>query len=215
MQNQGLYLNEFETANCGAGFICNLKGQKSNQIIHDALEILIKLEHRGAVSSDGRTGDGAGILIDIPHEFFKRVCDFELPNPKEYAVGQVFLPKKFNQSSYCETVFESELKNQGLQILGWREVPVDTSNLGAIAATTQPKIKQIFIEKGNNELTDLEFNAKLFAARKISEHTITKSKISESNYFYLSSLSTTTLIYKGLLMPEDMGGFYVDLRQPV
>ena len=214
MQNQGLYLNEFETANCGAGFICNLKGQKSNQIIHDALEILIKLEHRGAVSSDGRTGDGAGILIDIPHEFFKRVCDFELPNPKEYAVGQVFLPKKFNQSSYCETVFESELKNQGLQILGWREVPVDTSNLGAIAATTQPKIKQIFIEKGNNELTDLEFNAKLFAARKISEHTITKSKISESNYFYLSSLSTTTLIYKGLLMPEDIGRFYVDLRQP-
>jgi glutamate synthase (ferredoxin) len=79
MKDQGLYLSEFERDNCGAGFICNLKGQKSNQIIHDALEILIKLEHRGAVSSDGRTGDGAGILIDIPHEFFSRVCDFELP----------------------------------------------------------------------------------------------------------------------------------------
>ena len=214
MQNQGLYLNEFETANCGAGFICNLKGQKSNQIIHDALEILIKLEHRGAVSSDGRTGDGAGILIDIPHEFFQRVCDFNLPKAREYAVGQVFLPKKFNQSSFCESVFEKELKKQGLQIFGWREVPVDTSNLGAIAAKTQPKVKQIFVGKGEKELNELEFNAKLFAARKISEHTITKSKISESNYFYLSSFSTTTLIYKGLLMPEDIGRFYVDLKQP-
>ncbi len=214
MQNQGLYLNEFETANCGAGFICNLKGIKSNQIIHDALEILIKLEHRGAVSSDGRTGDGAGILIDIPHEFFQRVCDFDLPEYKEYAVGQVFLPKKLNQSSYCEAVFESELKKQGLSILGWRDVPVDTSNLGAIAAKTQPKIKQIFVAKGEDSLTELQFNAKLFAARKISEHIISKSKISESSYFYLSSFSSTTLIYKGLLMPEDIGRFYVDLRQP-
>ncbi|WP_075343683.1 glutamate synthase large subunit [Tenacibaculum agarivorans] len=214
MKDQGLYLNEFERDNCGAGFICNLKGQKSNQIIHDALEILIKLEHRGAVSSDGRTGDGAGILIDIPHDFFTRVCDFELPEVKEYAVGQVFLPKKFNQSSYCESVLENELKRQGLQVLGWREVPVDTSNLGAIAAKTQPKIKQVFVGKGKEVLTELQFNAKLFAARKISEHKIAASKISESNYFYLSSLSTTTIIYKGLLMPEDIGRFYVDLKQP-
>ena len=214
MENQGLYLNEFERDNCGAGFICNLKGEKSNQIIHDALEILIKLEHRGAVSSDGRTGDGAGILIDIPHEFFKRVCNFSLPEIKEYAVGQVFLPKKFNQSSYCEKVLEEEFKKQGLHVLGWRDVPVDTSNLGAIAAKTQPKIKQIFVAKGEKELTDLQFNAKLFAARKISEHTIANSKISECNYFYLSSLSTTTLIYKGLLMPEDIGRFYTDLKQP-
>ena len=214
MEDQGLYLNEFERDNCGAGFICNLKGKKSNQIIHDALEILIKLEHRGAVSSDGRTGDGAGILIDIPHDFFNRVCNFTLPESKDYAVGQVFLPKKFNQSSYCEKVLETELKKQGLHILGWRDVPVDTSNLGAIAAKTQPKIKQIFVTKGEKEITDLQFNAKLFAARKISEHTIANSKISESSYFYLSSLSTTTLIYKGLLMPEDIGRFYTDLKQP-
>lgn len=214
MEDQGLYLKEFERDNCGAGFICNLKGEKSNQIIHDALEILIKLEHRGAVSSDGRTGDGAGILIDIPHEFFSRVCDFELPEPREYAVGQVFLPKKFNQSAYCQDVFESELKKQGLHVLGWRDVPVDTSNLGTIAAKTQPKTKQIFVGKGDEELTDLQFNAKLFAARKIAEHTIEKSKISERKYFYLPSFSTTTIIYKGLLMPEDIGRFYVDLRQP-
>jgi len=92
MEKQGLYLPEFEHDNCGAGFICNLKGKKSHEIIHQALEILVKLEHRGAVSADGKTGDGAGILIDIPHNFFKRICNFELPEPKEYAVGMVFLP---------------------------------------------------------------------------------------------------------------------------
>ena len=214
MKDQGLYLSDFERDNCGAGFICNLKGQKSNQIIHDALEILIKLEHRGAVSSDGRTGDGAGILIDIPHEFFSRVCDFDLQSAGEYAVGQVFLPKKFNQSSYCQNVFEKELKNQGLSVLGWRDVPVDTSNLGVIAARTQPKTKQLFVGKGTEKLTKLQFNAKLFAARKITEHTVSKSKISEAKYFYLPSFSTTTIIYKGLLIPEDIGRFYSDLRQP-
>ena len=214
MKDQGLYLSDFERDNCGAGFICNLKGQKSNQIIHDALEILIKLEHRGAVSSDGRTGDGAGILIDIPHEFFSRVCDFDLPSAGEYAVGQVFLPKKFNQSSYCQNVFEKELKNQGLSVLGWRDVPVDTSNLGVIAARTQPKTKQLFVGKGTEKLTKLQFNAKLFAARKITEHTVSKSKISEAKYFYLPSFSTTTIIYKGLLIPEDIGRFYSDLRHP-
>lgn len=214
MIDQGLYLSEFERDNCGAGFICNLNGEKSNQIIHDALEILIKLEHRGAVSADGRTGDGAGILIDIPHEFFKRVCNFELPEPRKYAVGQVFLPRKFNQSAFCQDIFEKELKAQGLTILGWRNVPVDTSNLGTLAAQTQPKTRQVFVGKGKEKLSDIQFNAKLFAARKIAEHEIHKSKISESKYFYLPSFSTTTIIYKGLLKPEDIGRFYVDLRQP-
>jgi len=213
MKEQGLYLPEFERDNCGAGFICNLNGEKSHQIIHNALEILVKLEHRGAVSSDGKTGDGAGILIDIPHDYLKRVCEFELPEAREYAVGMVFLPKSFNQNNYCITTFEDELKKQGLAILGWREVPVDTSNLGKIAAKTEPKIKQIFVGKNNIELTDLQFNAKLFAARKIAEHKIQKSKISEANYFYLSSFSTTTIIYKGLLVPEDIGRYYLDLKE--
>ncbi len=141
MQDQGLYLNQFETANCGAGFICNLKGEKSNEIIHNALEILVKLEHRGAVSSDGRTGDGAGILIDVPHDFFKRVCHFSLPAQKEYAVGMVFLPKSINQTNYCVQVFEEEIIKQGLEIIGWRDVPVDTSCVGEIAAKSQPKTK--------------------------------------------------------------------------
>ncbi|MCH7524235.1 MAG: hypothetical protein IIC74_04300, partial [Bacteroidetes bacterium] len=121
---QGLYLPEFEHENCGAGFICSLKGIKSNDIIHKALEILEKLEHRGAVSSDGKTGDGAGILIDIPHDFFVNNCDFKLPKVGDYAVSNVFLPRKENQQHYCTTVFEKHIKEQELKILGWRNVPI-------------------------------------------------------------------------------------------
>ena len=211
---QGLYLPEFERDNCGAGFICNLNGEKSNKIIHDALDILVKLEHRGAVSSDGRTGDGAGILIDIPHSYFSRICEFKLPKPKEYAVGMVFLPKRNNQSNYCISIFGQEIKKQGLEVLGWRKVPVDTSSLGEIASKTEPKIKQLFVGKNNLKLTEIQFNAKLFAAKKIAQHTIANSKISEHNYFYLPSFSTTTIIYKGLLIPEDIGRYYTDLKEP-
>ncbi|SED68735.1 glutamate synthase (NADH) large subunit [Tenacibaculum sp. MAR_2010_89] len=213
MKDQGLYLNEFERDNCGAGFICNLHGKKSNKIIHNALEILVKLEHRGAVSSDGKTGDGAGILIDIPHDFFKRVCNFEIPSYKEYAVGMVFLPQNKYQLNFCINIFEEELKNQDLRILGWRDVPVDSNCIGNIAAKSEPYTKQIFIDKNAQSLTDLEFNAKLFAARKITEHIIANSKLSEANYFYVPSLSTTTIIYKGLLIPEDIGIYYKDLQE--
>ena len=112
VKEQGLYLPEFEHDNCGAGFICNLNGIKSNDIIHKALDILIKLEHRGAVSSDGRTGDGAGILFDIPHTFFKKVCEFSIPEPREYAVGMVFMPKSSNQVDFCKTTFEKAISDQ-------------------------------------------------------------------------------------------------------
>ena len=211
VKEQGLYLPEFEHDNCGAGFICNLNGIKSNDIIHKALDILINLDHRGAVSSDGRTGDGAGILFDIPHDFFKKVCDFEIPEAREYAVGMAFMPKSKNQTDFCKTTFEDSLRNQNLQILGWRDVPVDASNLGQIAAEKEPIVKQVFVGKNGLELTEQQFNAKLFAARKFAEHTIRNSKISESHMFYFSSFSTTTIIYKGLLMPEDISRYYTDL----
>ncbi len=213
MKRQGLYLPEFEHDNCGAGFICNLKGKKSHTIIHQALEILIKLEHRGAISADGRTGDGAGILIDIPHKFFNRVCSFSLPKPKEYAVGMVFFPKSYNQCDYCIKILELHIEKQGLAVLGWRDVPVDTSKLGEIASQTEPKIKQVFVGKNNLELSEKQFNAKLFSARKQAEHAIKASKISERHFFYLPSFSTTTIIYKGLLVPEDIGNYYTDLKQ--
>ena len=210
-EKQGLYLPEFEHDNCGAGFICSLNGERTNQIIHEALEILIKLEHRGAVSSDGKTGDGAGILIDIPHQFFNKVCDFDLAKPKEYAVGMVFLPQSKNQNQYCIKVLENEILNQGLKILGWRDVPVNSTHLGRIAKKNEPKIKQIFVGKSKLKLTEHAFNAKIFAARKIAEHKINASKLKDSKQFYIPSFSTTTLIYKGLLIPEDIRNYYHDL----
>ena len=211
-KKQGLYSSEFEHDNCGAGFICSLKGEKTNGIIGKALNILDKLEHRGAVSSDGKTGDGAGILIEIPHEFLKSQCNFKLPDINNYAVGMVFLPQKKNQREYCTAILENEFKNQGLNFIGWREVPVNKSVLGKISAKTEPYISQIFIEKG--DISEHEFNVKLFIARKISENKILSSKISERSFFYLPSLSSRTLIYKGLLVPEDIKSYYRDLSNP-
>ena len=211
MKEQGLYSPLFEHENCGAGFICSLKGEKTNIIIHRALNILTCLEHRGAVSSDGRTGDGAGILIEIPHKFFSRVCDFDLPKPVDYAVGMLFLPQKINQSDYCKKVFEEEVSNQNLKIIGWRDVPVNSKVVGTIASKSQPSIKQVFISKEHENQTESEFNLKLFIARKIAENKIFSSPLSQKNFFYFSSLHTRTIIYKGLLIPEDIERFYIDL----
>jgi len=215
LKKQGMYLPEFEHDNCGAGFICSLKGIKSNDIIHKALEILEKLEHRGAVSADGRTGDGAGILIDIPHDFFVTNCKFKLPEAGNYAVSNVFLPKKINQQVYSIGILEKHIKEQGLKVIGWRDVPLDESVLGEIAAKTQPAVKQIFVGKEDDAQDEFQFNLKIFIARKKAEHEIYSSKLSESSYFYLPSLSTKILIYKGLLVPEDIKLFYKDLNDPL
>jgi len=213
-KKQGLYSPEFEHDNCGAGFICSLKGEKTNDIIHKALNILTCLEHRGAVSSDGKTGDGAGILIEIPDVFFRKECKFQLPEPYEYAVGMLFLPKKNNQSKYCINIFEKEISKQNLSIIGWREVPINSKVLGKIAAETQPNIKQVFIGKNGQKLSESEFNTKLFVARKIAENEIYNSALSQKQYFYFPSLHNRTLIYKGLLIPEDIDRFYLDLSNP-
>ncbi|MFK7814421.1 MAG: glutamate synthase large subunit [Maribacter sp.] len=214
LKKQGLYSPEFEHDNCGAGFICSLKGKKSNDIIHKALEILDKLEHRGAVSADGKTGDGAGILIDIPHDFFKAECDFDLPEPGQYAVSNVFLPRKENQRDFCISAFEENIKKQGLQLLGWRDAPVNRSVPGRIAMETEPFVKQIFIAKESEKQDAFTFDLKLFTARKVTEHTIIKSKLSESPFFYVPSLSTKIIIFKGLLMPKDISLYYKDLMDP-
>lgn len=214
LKQQGLYLPEFEHDNCGAGFICSLKGVKSNDVIHKALEILEKLEHRGAVSADGRTGDGAGILIDIPHTFFKNNCpELTLPKPGNYAVGNVFLPTKDNQREFCKTVFQKHIEDQGLELLGWRKVPVDHQHQGEIASQTEPCIEQVFVgkPKGMDEYT---FMVKRYIARKKAEHQISRSKLSQSHYFYLPSLSSTIIIFKGLLKPEDISRYYTDLLHP-
>jgi glutamate synthase (ferredoxin) len=215
MKKQGLYDPIFEHENCGAGFICSLEGKKTNGIIHRALNILTCLEHRGAVSSDGRTGDGAGILIQIPHEFFVKECNFEIPDPTEYAVGMLFLPQKVNQSNFCIKIFEDEINKQNLKIIGWRDVPVNSKVVGSIAAKSQPIIKQVFIGKETSDQSEEDFNLKLYLARKISENNIYTSPLTQSDFFYFSSLHNRTIIYKGLLIPEDIERFYIDLSNPL
>ena len=215
MKKQGLYDPIFEHENCGAGFICSLKGKKTNDIIHRALNILTCLEHRGAVSSDGRTGDGAGILIQIPHDFFVKECDFEIPDPTQYAVGMLFLPQKVNQSNFCINIFEDEINKQNLKIIGWRDVPVNSKVVGSIASKSQPIIKQVFIAKESSDQTEEDFNLKLYLARKISENKIYNSPLTQSDFFYFSSLHNRTIIYKGLLIPEDIERFYIDLSNPL
>jgi len=213
-KKQGLYDPEFEHDNCGAGFICSLKGTKTNLIISNALDILSCLEHRGAVSSDGRTGDGAGILIEIPHLFFSKQCDFKLPVETKYAVGMLFLPQKKTQANQCINIFQDEIERQSLKIIGWRDVPVNSKVVGEIASKTQPIIRQVFIGKIDEKQSEKNFNIKLFIARKISENRIYSSELTQKKYFYFSSLSTRTIIYKGLLMPEDIKRFYIDLTNP-
>ena len=211
-KEQGLYSPRFEHDNCGAGFICSLKGKKTNDIIHKALDILCKLEHRGAVSSDGKTGDGAGILIEIPHDFFISKCDFKIPKINEYAVGMTFLPSKKDEREICIKSFEKEILNQGLKILGWRNVPVDKKHIGKIASKTEPYFKQVFVSKGKKNISEEEFNIKLYIARKTSESLIRNSQLSQKDFYYFSSLSPRTIIYKGLLTPQDIGKYFIDLN---
>lgn len=214
IEKQGLYLPEFEHENCGAGFICSLKGIKSNDIIHKALEILEKLEHRGAVSSDGKTGDGAGILIDIPHDFFQQECHFELPEAGRYAAGNVFLPKSENQRNYCIQIFEKNCNLAGLKVHGWRRVPVDHEVPGTIASRSEPNVWQVFISPEGEEKDQLVFERNLFVARKKTENEIRTSKLSQSSFFYIPSLSPRIIIFKGLLTPLNIRRYYRDLQDP-
>jgi glutamate synthase (ferredoxin) len=213
LEAQGLYLPEFEHDNCGAGFICSLKGERSNDIIHKALEILVRLKHRGAVNADGKTGDGAGILIDIPHSFYKSKVSFELPERGAYAMANVFLPQKENQREFCENTLVSELEAQGLQFLGWRTTPVDASVLGEIAKQSEPLVRQLFVGRPK-DMDERTFEIKRYIARKKAEHTIWNSRLSESKIFYIPSFSTKVVIYKGLLIPEDISAYYLDLQDP-
>ena len=213
-QDLGLYSPTMEKDNCGAGFICDLNGRKSNKIIHNALEILVRLTHRGAVSADGKTGDGAGILMKIPHDFFVKDCrknEIFLPEEGRYAVGMVFLPQDNEQRRRCMGAFKRSVTEEGLNLLGWREVPVNTDALGRIAKETEPKVMQVFVGRGEEDLSEEEFGIRLYISRKAVENEIRESDMCEKNFFYIPSFSTTTIIYKGLIKPEDMSEYYPDL----
>src|SRR5881396_3713068 len=169
---QGLYDPQFEHEACGVGFVVNIKGRKSHAIIQQALEVLLNLDHRGACGCEANTGDGAGILIQPPHEFFKLVAKearVTLPSPGEYGVGTVFLPQKRNQRSECEKIFARIVAEEGQRLLGWRTVPTNNGSLGTTAKMAEPFVRQVFIRRDAKLTDDLAFERKLYVIRKRAE----------------------------------------------
>jgi glutamate synthase (ferredoxin) len=216
-EKQGLYDPRFEHDSCGVGFVVNIKGQKSHDIVRQALTVLMNLRHRGACGCEANTGDGAGILMQIPHEFLKKVCAKEkiaLPSRGEYGVGMVYLPPDKSERYKCEKLFEEIVENEGHQLLGWRTVPTTNVSLGATARASEPIVRQVFIARDPKFEDDMAFERKLYVVRKLAEKGIRYAGIKGGNRFYISSLSYKTMIYKGMLMPEQVESFYPDLLDP-
>lgn len=212
-EKQGLYDPAFERDNCGIGFIASIKGEKTHSIVKKGIEILVNLTHRGAVGADTKTGDGAGIMLQIPDEFFRITCDnlgIELPEEGKYAVGMVFLPKEIALSNQCEGILERAVEEEGQKVLGWREVPRDNRSIGQTAKGSEPIIKQFFI--GSNCDSQVEFERKLYIIRKKSESEVKRLVERSTEYFYICSLSSRTIVYKGLLLAEQIKSFYMDLN---
>lgn len=211
---QGLYDPQFERDACGIGFVVNVKGIKSHKIVCQALTILKNLSHRGGCGSESNTGDGAGILIQISHEFFKTACTgsgINLPSSGDYGIGMIFLPPDPFQRQLCEKRFEEIVKEEGQTFLGWRTVPTDAANLGDTAKSCMPFIRQAFIGKNPNIKNDLDFERKLYVIRKLAEKEIRYSEENKNEFFYVASLSCRTIVYKGMLTAEQVEEFYKDL----
>ena len=214
---QGLYDPHYEHDACGTGFVVDIKGRKSHDIVRKAIRILLNLEHRGACGSEKNTGDGAGILLQIPHAFLASECaklEIPLPAPGEYAVGTVFLPPEEESRWECEKSFEQIVWEEGQTVLGWRTVPTDNSSLGLTAQSSEPVIRQLFIARGTSISDDLAFERRLCVIRKRISKTA-KRGIHERGMFYVSSLSCRTIVYKGMLTAEQLPWYYPELRNPL
>ena len=213
---QGLYDPANERDACGIGFVVNIKGQKSHEILTKGIQILVNLTHRGACGCDPETGDGAGVLIQIPHKFFARVCQkegFTLPLPGEYGVGMVFLPVEKAQRLKCEGILERIVREEGLSVLGWRDTPIDGTAIGRVARNSQPYIEQIFVRRGPG-MSEEQLERKLYVVRKRAEAEIARSDMPDKGFFYVPSLSARTIVYKGLLLAPQIAHFYEELSDP-
>ncbi len=219
---QGLYDPQFEHDACGIGFVAHVKGQKSNDILHKALSVLINMDHRGGQGADTSTGDGAGILMQIPHDLFGKsgsLLGFELPSSGHYGVGMMFLPQNENERELCRQRFEFIVTQEHQVLLGWRKVPVDDTMLGVTAKSSQPYIEQVFIAPSREIREQLKtdeqaFERKLYVIRKLAEKQIRNLLLGEAKEFYCASLSSRTIVYKGMLTPEQLGQFFLDLQDP-
>jgi len=217
---QGLYDPQFEHDACGVGFVVNIRGKKSHQIVRQALTVLLNLRHRGACGCEVNTGDGAGILTQIPHTFFKKACaetGIQLPEAGKYGAGMVYLPPDPKQRELCEKTFEKIIKEEGETFLGWRTVPTINTTLGNTAKASEPIVRQVFIGKEPSLKDEIAFERKLYVIRKRAENAIRYAAEMRKNggeYFYVVTLSARTIVYKGMLMSEQVQEFYPDLANP-
>ena len=213
---QGLYNPAHEHDACGIGFVASIRGHKSHDIIRKGIQVLINLTHRGACGCDPETGDGAGVLIQIPHKFFARECSrlgFELPAPGAYGAGMTFLPVEKHQRLQCEGILERIIREEGLKVLGWRDTPVDPSAIGRVARGSQPYIQQIFAGCAAG-MDENAFERKLYVVRKRAESEVAAADMQDRGMFYIPSLSARTIVYKGLLLAPQITNFYGELSDP-
>jgi glutamate synthase (NADPH/NADH) large chain len=214
---QGLYDPAHEHDACGIGFVADVKGRKSFDITQKALKLLSNLEHRGACGCEANTGDGAGILLQVPHEFLAKECDelgIRLPADGFFAVGMVFLPTDRDCRQQCESIFEGVAAAEGQKVLGWRTVPTDDSSIGPTAKRSEPVIKQVFIAPSDDIRDGDSFERRLYIVRRQASREVQKSSCAEKTMFYVSSLSCRTIVYKGMLTAPQLGLFYPDLSDP-
>src|SRR5581483_8380833 len=216
-EKQGLYDPALEHDSCGFGFVVDIKGRPSHDIVIKALEVLCNLEHRGATGAEKDTGDGAGILLQVPHAFLTAECarlGIKLPGIGQYGVGMVFLPPSEPGREAINRLFEETIRDEGQRLLGWREVLTDNGALGATAKSSQPIIRQIFIARGDDVPDEAAFERKLYVIRRLVEKKVSRSAIPGRSYFYVPSLSYKTVVYKGMLNANQLRHFYLDLQDP-
>lgn len=203
---QGLYNPEFEKDNCGIGMVTDIKGRKSNKIVKMAVQVLERLEHRGAVGADPTTGDGAGVLIQIPDEFFRKKVK-NLPEEGKYGVGMIFFPQNKVERNLCEEIIEKIIIEEKQEIITWRDIPINKDQVGKTAELSRPYIKQIFIKKSQETEN---FELRLYIIRKRIENKVRELKLEQEEFFYIPSMSSKTIVYKGLLLANQ--SFYKDLE---
>ena len=214
---QGMYHPANEHDACGLGFIAHIKGKASHAIVTQGLQILKNLTHRGATGADPLQGDGAGILVQLPDAFLRRACGRQgltLPALGQYGVGMVFLPKEPASRMACEQEIERAVAGEGQLLLGWRDVPTDNSGLSERTKDVEPVIRQVFIARGSNRIDQDGLERKLYIIRKKSGHAIQALKLKHGKEFYVPSMSSRTIVYKGMLLAHQVGEYYLDLRDP-
>ena len=218
---EGLYDPRFEHDSCGVGFVVNIKGERSHKLVRQAFEVSVNLLHRGACGCEVNTGDGAGMLLQLPHKFFRKAADaagFELPEPGSYGVGMVFLPRDPAERQRVEETFGRTVEEEGQRLLGWRDVPTDSGHLGATARSGEPVIRQIFIGRGpaldDTPDAGARFERKLYVIRNRAAHEADRLQLRERDLFYVASLSSNTIVYKGMLIADQVERMFPDLADP-